>query len=206
MAKKEVPLTTLQDYLPEGCINEVLHYLNTHKIHLTITRERQTILGDYRHAHLGKAHRISVNGNLNKFSFLITLLHEIAHLLTFEKYGSRIMPHGKEWKFEFSKILSAFLANQIFPNDIQKALLKSIENPAASTCGDQQLMRVLRHYDAHNNDRFLVEQMPIGKTFQIKDGRTFIKGEKLRTRYKCKEIATGKIYLFNGLYEVKEME
>ena len=40
-------------------------------------------------------HRISVNGNLNKYSFLITLIHELAHLLTFTQYKNRVDPHGR---------------------------------------------------------------------------------------------------------------
>jgi SprT protein len=202
MPKQEVPLHTLEKYIPDGCINIVLQFLTTYKIHLTITKQRQTLLGDYRHAHQGKAHRISVNGNLNPYSFLITFLHEVAHLLAFEKYGATILPHGKEWKNEFSKVLATFLKDKIFPNDIEKALTVSIKNPAASSCGDVQLMRVLKNYDSKAEGIFTVEQLKTGTLFKIKDGRIFIKGEKVRTRYKCKEVTTHKLYLFNGLYEV----
>lgn len=202
MPKKEVPLTTLKDFLPERCNEKILHYLITYKIHLTITKQRQTLLGDYRHAHNGKAHRISVNGNLNPYSFLITLLHEIAHLLAHIKYGPGIPPHGKEWKITFSNILSSFIEDKIFPVDIEAALENSIKNPAASSCGDVPLMRVLKNYDSVIDGNVTVEQLKEGIAFRIKDGRIFIRGEKLRTRFKCKEASTGKIYLFNGLYEV----
>ena len=90
MAKQEVPLLQLQSYLPEGSFEDVHYYLQHYKVHLTITRQRQSILGDYRHAYEGKAHRISINGNLNKYNFLITLLHELAHLFTYERYGHRV--------------------------------------------------------------------------------------------------------------------
>ena len=98
MPKQEAPILQLQDYLPEGSFEEVVFYLQQYKVHLTISRQRQSILGDYRHAHTNKNHRISVNGNLNKYSFLITLLHELAHLFTFEKYGNRVQSHGRERK------------------------------------------------------------------------------------------------------------
>ena len=203
MPKQQVPLATLSDYLPENCSEAVLYYLQLHKVHLTVTRKRQSILGDYRNAHQGNAHRISVNGNLNKYSFLVTLLHELAHLFTFEKYGHRVQPHGAEWKQAFGGILQEFIAKKIFPNDIEQALRKSLNNPAASSCGDMQLLRVLRNYDAKKADHYTVEQLPLGQKFIIKDNRVFLKGEKLRTRYRCVEISTQKIYLFNGLYEVK---
>jgi len=203
MPKKEVPLLQLKNFLPEGCIHEVLGYLNQYKVQLTITRQRETILGDYRHQHLNKGHRISVNGNLNHYSFLITLLHELAHLLTYERYGHRVMPHGQEWKKEFAKILSRFLRNKVFPPDIEKTLLRSIENPAASSCGDVNLLRVLKNYDKPVEGVVLVEQVSPDGLFAIKGERVFKKGQKMRTRYKCQEIATGKWFLFSGLYEVK---
>ena len=202
MPKQEVPLQQLHDYLPENSYEDVLHYLHHYKVHLTVTRQRQSILGDYRHAHDGKAHRISINGNLNKFSFLVTLLHELAHLFTYERYGHRVQAHGQQWKQEFGKILTQFLAKKVFPADIETALLKSISNPAASSCGDEPLLRVLRNYDTKKTGSFLVEQLPDGSEFMIKGGRSFRKGEKIRKRYKCMEIATGKWYLFSGVYEV----
>jgi len=206
MPKKEVPIQSLQQFLPEGTFEPVVHYLNQYKVQLTVTRKRETLLGDYRHAHSGKAHRISVNGNLNKYNFLITLLHELAHLLTFENYGNQIAPHGKEWKNTFSGILSGFLKKGYFPQEVECCLIKSLKNPSASTCGDEGLTRVLKKYDSPNNRLSLVESLPQGKPFKIKGNRYFIRGEKLRTRYKCYEPATKKWYLFSGLYEVEAVD
>ena len=115
MPKKESPLHQLNTYLPEGSFEDVVAYLAEYKVHLTVTRERKSVLGDYRNSHSNKNHRISVNGNLNKYSFLITLLHELGHLLAFEKYGNRIPPHGAQWKNEFGKILARFITKKIFP-------------------------------------------------------------------------------------------
>jgi SprT protein len=203
MAKVESPLIGLKDYLPEGSFDDVAYYLQHYKVHLTITKQRHSILGDYRHAHFNKNHRISVNGNLNKYSFLITLLHELAHLFTFEKFNNRVVPHGKEWQNEFSKILAQFLFKKIFPTDIEKALLKTLQRPAASSCGDENLLRVLHKYDAKKEGILLVEQLTEGQLFTIKGGRIFKRGEKIRKRYKCVEVKTEKLYLFSGLYEVR---
>jgi SprT protein len=202
MAKEESPLIGLNDYLPNGSFDDVVYYLQKHKVHLTITKKRQSILGDYRHAHLHKTHRISVNGNLNKYSFLITLLHELAHLFTFELYGNKVLAHGKQWQNEFSKILAQFLLKKIFPTDIEKALLKTLQRPAVSSCGDENLLRVLHKYDAKKEGVLLVEQLAEGQLFAIKGNRIFKRGEKIRKRYKCLEVKTGKLYLFSGLYEV----
>lgn len=206
MAKEQVDLSALIPYIPEGSYQSVLHYIQRYKVQLTITKKRKTILGDYRHAYHELGHRISVNGNLNKYSFLITLLHELAHLFTFEKYGNRVQSHGKEWKAEFSLILSEFIQKKLFPAPLEKTLMQSLKNPAASSCGDERLLRTLKMYDEHPNGTLFVEQIPEGKLFRTSDKRIFYKGEKMRTRYKCQDINTKKWYLFNGLYEVMEFD
>ena len=206
MSKKESPLTALNSFLPEGSFEEVARYLHQYKVHLTITRERQTILGNYRNKGSDKNHRISINGNLNKYSFLITLLHELAHLLAHEKYGHRIQAHGKQWKEEYAKILSEFIPKKIFPPDIERTLLVSLKDPAATTCAEPHLTRVLKKYDTKKEDHFFVEELPAGSLFRIKSGAVFKKGERIRKRFKCEEVATKKLYLFSPVYEVEKIE
>jgi len=203
MAKEQVSFEALIPYIPEGSYEPVLHYIFQYKVQLTITRHRQTILGDYRHATSGKGHRISINGSLNKYSFLITLLHELAHLFTFEKYGNRVNAHGNEWKNEFSRILAEFLQKNIFPADIKSTLIKSLKNPAASSCSDEQLLRVLKNYDLKKNGHCFVEQIGDGGLFKINGERIFKRGPKVRKRFKCQEISTRKWYLFSAVYEVE---
>ena len=205
MSTTKVDFSALQKYLPDGSYEPVLDYIYEYKIQLTIARSRQSVLGDYRHAHLGKGHRISVNGDLNKYSFLVTLLHEIAHLITFEKHGRKVQPHGAEWKQFFGNLLANFIGKNIFPDDVEKALNKSIKNPAASSCGDEKLLRVLKKYDAPKEGIIFIEQLQEGAIFEIKGNRVFQKGEKIRKRFKCKEIATNKWYLFSPVYEVKSI-
>ncbi len=206
MPKQEAPLHQLRAYLPEGSFEEVSYYLLHYKVHLTITRERKSVLGDYRNSFAEKNHRISINGNLNQYAFLITLLHELAHLFTYERFGHRVQAHGTEWKNEFSKILAQFLLKKIFPADIYKALLKTLQNPAASSCADTSLLRVLHQYDEKKAGVALIENLPAGSRFGIKGGREFQKMEKVRKRIKCLEIATGKMYLFSPVYEVKVLD
>jgi SprT protein len=203
MAIEEHPMHALAAYLPEGSFENVVKFLHQYRVHLTVTRERQSVLGDYRNAVKGKNHRITVNGNLNKYAFLITLLHELAHLLTFEQYGHRVSAHGKEWKNLYGRLLKDFVLKKIFPADIEQELRKSLANPAASSCAEEELMRVLRKYDEGKNSVCLLEEIPHGSFFKIKDGRVFQKGEKLRKRFKCNEKNTNIIYLFSPIYEVK---
>jgi hypothetical protein len=202
MPKKEAPLEYLQQFIPEGAAALVLEYLHHYHVHLTITRERKTVLGDYRHATRAKNHRISVNGNLNSYSFLITLIHELAHLVTFMEFGPKVQSHGKEWKGVYRKMLEDFLHLSIFPADIRTALKKNLHDLPASSCADEGLMRVLKGYDKNNGHLLLVEQVGEGDSFSLDDGRVFRKGKKLRKRFQCLELATGKLYLFSPVYEV----
>ena len=203
MPKQEAPLSQLNSFLPPGTYTAVEEYLRSYKIHLTVTQHRRSVLGDYRHRTHFKNHRISVNGSLNKFSFLVTLLHEIAHLLTFEKYGNKVMAHGAEWKTLYAQLLKQFIDNKTFPADIERELLSSLKNPAASSCAEDGLIRVLRKYDTNPNGFKLVEEIPLNGLFRLDDGKIFKKGEQQRKRFKCIEVSTGKVYLFSPVYEVE---
>jgi len=203
MPKKEVPLHSLQHFLPDGSYDLVIKYLHYYKVHLTIAKERKTVLGDYRHKTAYANHRISVNGNLNKYAFLITTIHELAHLVVFEEHGNRVPSHGQEWKTIYARLLKGFMETAVFPEDIHSELIASCRNPAASSCAEDDLIRVLRRYDKKDSNRKLVEELPAGAVFRLEDGKEFRRGEKQRKRYKCVEIRTGKVYLFSPVYEVE---
>ncbi len=203
MSAVEHPLHALAAFLPDDSFEDVAKYLHEYKVHLTVKKQRSSVLGDYRNAFQNKNHRITINGNLNKYSFLITLIHEIAHLLTFEKYGHKVNAHGKEWKTIYSNLLSVFATKNIFPKDILKELKKSFKNPAASSCAEEGLTRILKNYDERKDKIFLVENIPLNALFKTPDGRIFKRGAKLRKRFRCTEIKTNALYLFSPVYEVK---
>jgi hypothetical protein len=203
MPVSEHPMRALAGFLPEGSFEQVVQYIHHYKVHLTITKHRKSVLGDYRHSGWGSNHRISVNGSLNKYEFLITLLHELAHLLTFELHKNRVEPHGKEWKAQYSRLLVDFVQHKIFPADIEKALQKSILNPAATANGETDLLLVLRKYDAPRKPGLLpVADVPEGALFQTENGKIFKKGPKRRKRFECVELKTGLRYTFSPISEV----
>ncbi len=204
MAKVEHPLNALNAYLPEGAFEPVVALIHQYKVHLTVTRARKSVLGDYRHPFLGANHKISVNGNLNKYEFLITLLHELGHLLCFEQYKNRVEAHGKEWKYLYGILLAEFIQKDIFPPDIKKSLQKTVLNPAATANGETALLLVLRKYNvAKKEGMAFVAQLPEGAVFETEKGKIFKKIKKRRIRIECVELATGHVYSFSGLSEVK---
>ncbi len=207
MAKVEHPLDALRIYLPDGSFEPVVQLINQYKVHLTVTKARKSVLGDYRHAGLGANHKITVNGNLNKYEFLITLLHELAHLLCFEQFRNRVEAHGKEWKNIYCVLLASFLQLGIFPPDIQKALKKTLLNPAATANGETALLLVLRNYDVVKKEgHTFVAHLPEGSLFESFKGRIFRRGKKRRIRIECVEVATGQVYSFSALTEVKVIQ
>jgi predicted SprT family Zn-dependent metalloprotease len=195
----------LKDFLPEEAFEKVIEFFKIYPVRLKITHDRRSIRGDYRHPLPGRSlHRISINGTLNPYSFLITLLHEIAHLLAYVEFQNRIAPHGKEWKAIFKKVLSGFLYQNYFPPDIESAVLRSLGNLKATTCADAELNRALKRYD-HRQTLQFVESLPPKSHFQTTDGRVFEKMEKMRTRYRCREVKSGQLYFIPGMAEVKPL-
>ena len=204
MAKVEHPLHALNTYLPAGAFDPVIQLINHYKVYLTVTRERKSVLGDSRHAVLGTNHKITVNGNLNQYEFLITLLHELAHLLCFEQYRNRVEAHGKEWKTIYGQLLAQFIQLQIFPDDIRGSLQKTLLNPAATANGETALLLVLRKYNPVKKEGVLIlAHLADGAVFKEIKGRTFRKIKLRRKRIECIELATGNVYLFSALTEVQ---
>src|SRR5690606_4157306 len=162
----------------EGTFRRIAPYFRDYTIHLTVTHDRASVQGDYRHPTAGHtAHRISINGTLNPYSFLITLLHELAHMLVWVQYRNRVQPHGAEWKAIFSNLLSGYMRKGIFPENVEEALRKSIQNIKAATCTDPELYKALKQHDPRRRYMRLVEEVPLNEHFQTKDGRVFQKIE-----------------------------
>lgn len=206
MKKQETTIFLLQKFIPGGAFNLVAPFFQNHTIHLTLTHERKSVLGDYRHPTKEYPfHRISVNVNLNPYSFLITLLHEIAHLQVFVHFKNFASPHGKEWKTQFRHILIPFIGKGFFPKDVEKALIIYIHNPAASTCTDQGLYKALYKYDEQKPGYKLVDDVEVGQWFETDDGRIFEKLEQLRTRCRCRDLGNRKMYFFQGIVEVRQV-
>ncbi len=192
---------TLARYLPEHAVQAVFELIVSNQVHLKIVNERQTRHGDYRRALNGK-HEITVNASLNKYKFLITLIHEIAHLVAFEKFGSNIKPHGDEWKITFQRLMVPFIRPEIFPQHLLPLLARHFRNPSASSDTDTTLSLALKQFDQQNDKNYVFE-IPYGSVFRISNGKIFKKIAVRTKRFECMEISTGKTYLFNPNAEVE---
>ncbi len=197
---------TLSKYLPEHSLLLLEPMLRGLSLRIKITKSRASKFGDYKPLR-GKTwkHQISLNHDLNKYAFLITLVHEVAHLMVHEKHGNRAQPHGKQWKDEYSRLLWPFVNARIFPSRLSAALHQHLDRPTASSCTDIEFFSVLRTYD-DNPDKVVVDHLPEGSTFRWRDGRVFRREEKLRKRYRCIEMETRKMWYFHPMAEVERLD
>ncbi|MBN2682412.1 MAG: SprT-like domain-containing protein [Bacteroidales bacterium] len=194
----------LRRFLPENYVDTAFVLLKNDNVNLKITKTRNTKLGDYRPPFNGKGHRITINGELNPFEFLITFLHEFAHLNINKSFGNKVKPHGKEWKLEFRNLLSTVLKKDIFPTEIEEKIEKVVfSKKGFSNILIDELRLKMGEYS--KRQKILVKDLEIGTKFLLKSGRTFVLGEKRRTRYSCKEIGGHRVFSVHPLAEVVEV-
>lgn len=192
----------LSKYLPEHAVHPCFELIKVNFVHLKIVNERITRHGDYRKDAKG-FHLITVNASLNKYRFLITLIHEISHLVAFEKYGRHIKPHGEEWKLTFQRMMIPFIRPEIFPNQLLPLLAKHFRNPKASSDTDAKLSLALKQFDQKETDKNYIFEIPMGSHFRIHNGKIFKKIALRVKRYECLEISSGRLYLFQPNAEVE---
>ncbi len=193
---------TLKKYLPERAVASCLRLIQENEVNLKIVNERVTRHGDYRKLHDGK-HQITVNASLNKYRFLITLIHEIAHLVAFEKYGRSIKPHGIEWKKTFQYLMLPFIRPEVFPTNVLPIIANHFKNPKASSSTDANLSVALKRYDIQQSEKSYVFELPFGSVFRIHNGKLYKKGNKRVKRFECIELTTGRLFLFQPNAEVE---
>jgi SprT protein len=194
----------LQGHLPEGSDKMVLEWINDSAVLLRVSPSRHSKLGTYHPPHNGHTHYITINGDLHPFTFLIILVHEIAHAITWERYRNRVRPHGAEWKNSYRNLMRPLLAQHVFPADVTLALEHYLGRAYASIVTDTELTRVLQRYQAP--ERILLDDVPVDTIFRLTDGRRFRKKEKLRKRIRCICLDNRRFYLFNPVTQINPVE
>ena len=161
---------------------------------LKITKTRQTKVGDFTSRRTVAYPRITLNHELNPYLFVITYIHEVAHLRVHLQHGNRVDPHGEEWKDKFKVLMDPVMNENVFPEDILLHLLSHMTSPKASSFADTDLTKVLRRYDKNSDQYATLSDIPEGSIFRFQ-GRFFKKGKIRRTRVLCHEVKTKRHYL-----------
>ncbi|MFT5779025.1 MAG: SprT protein [Crocinitomicaceae bacterium] len=205
LSKNDQYRQILKRYLPHEFIEMVVALLEEHPVHFRVVKPRKTKLGDFRSMSKSGRSQITINGDLNQYSFLITTLHEFAHLITFKEFGHRIAPHGQEWKSVYTKLLLPVIDSNWLPEKLNHSLTRSITNMKASSCSDVQLQRVLLSYNSPDGQMVTLETLEKNSTFAL-NGRTFQKGLLRRTRFLCIDVHTRRQYLVSALAHVEQVD
>ena len=184
----------LQAHLPATALPYCFQLWQQTPFQLKITRTRQTKVGDFTSRRSIAHPRITLNHDLNPYLFLITYVHEVAHLRVHLQYGNRVDPHGEEWKTGFKVLLQPMLRPDIFTADILNELSRHMINPKASSFADTDLTKVLRRYDKDAGQYATLSDIPEGSIFRFQ-GRYFKKGKIRRTRVLCHEVKSKRHYL-----------
>jgi hypothetical protein len=195
-------LKDIYTFIPLAAHSKIQEYVENNNFSVKITRQRATKHGDFRKLTNGEF-LITINENLNPHQFLLTLVHEIAHYITYKRFGI-VKPHGIEWKNTFKELMLPFVNPETYPNTILPYLAKYLLNAKASTDSDVNLSLALKQERLHSDKNYIFE-LEIGRKFQLKK-RTFAILEKKRTRYICIDLTSQKKYLINQNAEVTPLQ
>ncbi len=197
--------TSLQDslsyHLPVDAVDHVAKLLMDNRIKLRITRHRNSKLGDFRPSTSRSPHRLSINGSLNRYEFLLVFLHEFAHLKIYERFGKQTAPHGKEWKSFYGMLIRDFISRGCFHPTLADPLTAYSYRVKASGVADIEVARLIRAFDEPaktGGEWMFLEEIPTDGLFRLNNGRLFVKAGKLRTRYRCRCAQSGKFFLVHG--------
>ena len=202
---KDEELQILRRYFPEAAIPMVVEAYTHSRFQLKFKKPRNSKLGDFRPPRGNNGLCcITLNADLNPYQMLVTFVHEFAHYAVYMLYpNKRLEPHGALWQLTFAQLLQPYLKPEIFPSDVLEALKLHLHHIKASSTADHNLAGVMKRYDKKSSEALTVEDLPDGAVFLLKNGMTFKKGPKRRTRYQCECLDNGRVYTVSGLAEVK---
>jgi len=202
---KNKKIASFLDHFPPKVAEYCFNLWDEYQFDFIISKKRDTKLGDFRFAP-NKGFQITVNHNLNPYAFLVTYLHEVAHLITYQRFKNKVNPHGQEWKDAFLELFAPLLDSELLPTELVRVLEAYLKNPVASSNGYTPLVEVLKQFDIHADDTaILLFNLAEGTKFRLKN-LLLEKGKLRRTRYICQEIHTGKLYLVAKNAQVQAFE
>ena len=190
------------DLIPKASHELIKKLIDSENLTIKVVKTRKTKHGDFR-SQKNRKFQITLNQIDNKYRFLITLVHELAHFKVFQSFGNSVNPHGTEWKKTYKFLMLPFLNNLIFPEDVLRYLALHMINPPATTDSDLNLVVALQKHDLIDDKKMFLFEIPEKSIFIHNSSKLFVKLYKRRKRYICKELSSGKKYLFSPVARIK---
>lgn len=196
----------LSEFLPLEAVDYIASLLEKNNVQLQVSRERVSKLGDFRPRKGSGMHRISVNGNLNRYEFLLVLLHELSHLIVYRSHGRSVLPHGREWKAVYGGLIREFTEAKMFHPVLQEQLVNYSYKVKAAGVADIPLAMALRMFDKTGNEQdwHYLEEIPQKSLFRVRNGKVFRKGERIRKRFRCFCPENNLSYLIHPMMRVNQ--
>ncbi len=192
-------IQSLEKYLPQNTLPYLKIWFAGYYIHIKITKNRDSKLGDYRKLP-DNTHEITLNSTLVPQLFFFVLTHELAHLIAFEKYGRRISPHGNEWKETFRQMLLQSL--DIYEESLRPVIIRFSKSPKANFMASPELVRYF-HVEKQDDRLIFIEELQKGDFFMYRNEKYLLEG-LIKKNYLCKNLATGRKYSFKPLARVEK--
>lgn len=190
-------IQSLQNYLPENTLPYLKKWFSNHYIHIKITKNRESKLGDYRKLR-DNSHEISLNSTLPPQLFFFVLTHELAHLLAFEKYGRKIAPHGAEWKHTFRNMLLESI--EVYEDNLKPIIINFSRSPKANFMASPDLVK---YFEIRNQDdgSEYIHELKNGDQFIYRNEK-YVLQSLIKKNYLCMHLASGRKYSFKPLARV----
>lgn len=183
-----------EKYFPGKTGSRMLEWLREKKCTLEVVKDRKTLNGDYSPAD----RKIKINEGLVGFRFLITFLHEFAHVNAtdegIEDSHTDCSSHGRLWKNYFSKLLiNECNKYDTFPEELLPHVYKYAQDITATT--PLFLTNAIKQYENPDKKFTSLRDIPEGAKFLIPNKEeVYVKGPKLRTFCKIAKADMGLMF------------
>lgn len=190
---------SLEKYLPQNTLRYLKIWFADYYIHIKVTRNRNSKLGDYRKLP-DHSHEITINSTLVPQLFFFVLTHELAHLIAFEKYGRKISPHGNEWKETFRQMLLQSIS--VYEENLRPVIVQFSKSPKANFMASPDLVKYF-HIEKQEDSLTFIEELEKGDFFMYRNEKYLLEG-LIKKNYLCKNLATGRKYSFKPLARIEK--
>lgn len=183
----------LSHHVPPHALDYCVSLWEQYAFTFKLRKKRITKVGDFSWRK-DQGSTITINQDSHPYLFVLTYVHEVAHLVVHRLHGWKVEAHGKVWKHTFRELMVPLLRSDVFPADLLAELKRHLINPRATSFSDARLSAMLRKHDERQQHAVTLDELPEGSTFGFQ-GRWFTKGPRRRTRVLCAEVKTRRNFL-----------